>query len=796
MGGGVATRSRDRGDAPLALSKVRSRWVVALGRAAALGLLLTLAPALAAAQAPDVTTLPTIEVIGASPLLGAGIDRDKAPGATRSISEGDLRRNGTPSLVGALDRQIPGVNINDVQANPFQPDVQFRGFDASPVQGTPQGLAIYQNGVRINEAFGDTVNWDLIPDIAIDRVNLVGANPVFGLNALGGALAIEMKNGFTYEGGEAALSGGSFGRREATIEYGVRSGNLASYVAARGLDEDGWRRQSPSRLRQIYADLGARGESLTAHLSVSGASNRLSAIGPTPVELLAADRTAVFTFPQTAQNDMLFFTGAGSYRASDTLTLDGNLYRRSFRQDTLNGNTSDVQPCDPAVHPGFLCLGDATTLLVGVGGAPVLDTLGGATPGSLDRTSTRTTGYGGSLQATDTAPLLARDNHLVLGASIDRGEVDFAASNELGTIDPSLAVIGTGTVIAQPDGSVTPVRIKATNLYYGLYLTDTWNATPSLALTAGGRYNLAMIQIADQLGAALNGSHRFARFNPAAGATYKLTSEVTAYAGYSEANRAPTAAELACADPARPCGLDNFLVSDPALKQVVAHSVEIGLRGSRPAAGDGRLAWNLGLFRTESDDDIINVASTVTGRGFFQNAGVTLRQGLEAGFSYRGGSWLVHGDYSLVDATFQSALTLNSPANPQADVDGTIQVRPGDHIPAIPQHRLKLGADYTIVPAWTLGGDVVAASGQYLRGDENNRNPPISGYAVVNLHSSYRINERFEIFGLVQNLFDQKYETFGVFFDPTQVPNLNLTNPRSLSPGAPLAVFGGLRIGF
>jgi iron complex outermembrane receptor protein len=760
--------------------------------------LAVVAPVFAGAQtaAPDLTTLPTVEVIGTSPLLGTGIDRDKVPGATRSVSEGDLRRSGSPDLAGTLDRQVPGININDVQANPFQPDVQFRGFDASPVQGTPQGLAIYQNGIRINESFGDTVNWDLIPDVAIDRVNLVGANPVFGLNALGGALAVEMKNGFTYQGGEAVLSGGSFGRREATLEYGASGGGLASYVAVRGLDEDGWRRQSPSHLRQIYADLGARGESLTAHLSVSAATNRLAAIGPTPVELLSADRTAIYTFPQTAQNELLFFTGTASYRASDTLTIDGNLYRRSFRQDTVNGNTSDAQPCDPAVHPGFLCLGDATTLLVGVGGAPVPDTLGGATPGSLDRTQTRTVGYGGSLQATDTTPVLSRDNHLVLGASIDRGEVDFTAKNELAIIDPSLAVIGIGTIIAQPDGTVTPVHIKATNVYYGLYLSDTWNATPSLALTAGGRYNIATIRIADQLGMALDGSHRFSRFNPAAGATYKLTPQVTAYAGYSEANRAPTAAELACADPARPCSLDNFLVSDPPLKQVVAHSIELGLRGSRPAAADGRLAWNLGFFRTENDDDIINVASTSTGRGFFQNAGKTLRQGIETGFSYRAGRWLVHGDYSLVDATFQSSLTLNAPANPQAGGDGTIQVRPGDHLPAIPQHRLKLGADYTIVPSWTVGGDVIAASSQYLRGDESNRNPPISGYAIVNLHSSYRIRDSIEIFGLVQNLFDRKYETFGVFVDTTQVPSLNLTNPRSLSPGAPLAVFGGLRVSF
>jgi iron complex outermembrane receptor protein len=165
------------------------------------------------AETPAATTLPTTEVVGTSPLLGSGIDRDKVPANVRSFSANDLRREGTSDLTGTLQRRVPGVTINDVQANPFQPDVQFRGFDASPVLGTPQGLAVYQNGVRINEAFGDTVNWDLVPEIAIERMNLVSNNPVFGLNALGGALALEMRNGFTFQGFEGDLRGGSFGRR-------------------------------------------------------------------------------------------------------------------------------------------------------------------------------------------------------------------------------------------------------------------------------------------------------------------------------------------------------------------------------------------------------------------------------------------------------------------------------------------------------------------------------------------------------------------------------------------------------
>jgi iron complex outermembrane receptor protein len=764
-----------------------------------LALLCALAPGTARGQdaPPAAVTLPTTEVIGTSPLLGSGIDRDKVPAATRSFSDRDLRREGTADLTGTLNREVSGVNVNDVQDNPFQPDLQFRGFDASPLLGTPQGLAIYQNGVRINEAFGDTVNWDLIPDVAIDRVNLVGANPVFGLNALGGALAIEMKNGFTFQGGEGELSGGSFGRHGGSLEYGAQSGGLASYIAASGLNENGWRNHSPSQLRQLYADLGARNERITAHISFNAAANHLTALGPTPVDLLSDSRSATFTSPQTMHNDVAFLSATGAYQASDTLSFQSLFYYRSFRQTTMDGNTSDVQGCDPLTNPGKLCLDNDSTVLFDTAGQPVPDFLGGATPGSLDRTATHAKGLGGSLQATSTAPLFGRDNNLAIGASLDHGDVDFSASNELGIIAPDLSVGGTGIIVSQPDGSVTPVRVNTTNSYYGAYATDTFNLTPALAITAGGRFNVAMLRLDDRLGTSLNGNHRFSRFNPAAGATYKIIPELTAYAGYSEANRAPTAAELSCADPAHPCSLGNLLIADPPLRQVVARTYEAGLRGSlRPGNGGDKLAWNFGLYRIDNQDDIINVPSPITGRGFFQNAGNTRRQGIEAGIAYKHDRWSVSADYSLVDATFQSALTLNSPNNPFADANGQISVRPGNHLPSIPEHRLKFGTDYAVTESWTIGGSLVVASDQYLRGDESNQNPKIPGYAIVNLRSSYRLAEHFEIFGLVQNLFDQKYETFGSFFDPTQVPSLGLSNPRSLSPAAPLAAFGGVRISF
>jgi iron complex outermembrane receptor protein len=123
-----------------------------------------------------------------------------------------------------MSRGLPGLALGDQTGNEFQRDINYRGFTASPVIGTPQGLAVYQNGVRVNEVFGDVVNWDFIPETAINRMTLMPSNPVYGLNALGGALSIDMKNGFTYQGTETELRGGSFARRSASCRPEGRSG--------------------------------------------------------------------------------------------------------------------------------------------------------------------------------------------------------------------------------------------------------------------------------------------------------------------------------------------------------------------------------------------------------------------------------------------------------------------------------------------------------------------------------------------------------------------------------------------
>jgi iron complex outermembrane recepter protein len=754
-------------------------------------------------EAPPPETLPEVVVIGTTPLPGSGIDRDKVPSNAQSLSAPDTTKQGPAALGTALDQGLGSVNVNANQNNPFQPDIQYRGFEASPVLGTPIGVAVYQNGVRLNEPFGDNVNWDLVPDFAVNRLSLIPTNPVYGLNALGGALVIDMKNGFNFQGGEAEVSGGSFGRRQTTLQYGKQVGNVGAYIGANAYNDDGFRKLSPSQVRQLYADIGVEGDRGSLHLSFTGANNNLIGVGPTPIQLVDVDRTAVFTSPQKFHNTLAMPSLSGNYIATDSLSFQSNFYLRSAGRKVFNGNATGVQVCDPSI-PNTLCLGDPFTVLFGTNGQPVPNVLGGATPGENDNNSITSLGLGGSLQGTYTAPLFGHDNHLVVGASVDHADVDFNATNELGIIDPTtLVVSGTGIIINQPDGSLGPVNLETTTSYYGFYASDTFDVTPKLAVTVGGRYNIALVHLIDKIGTALNGESRFSRFNPAVGATYKILPNMTGYVGYAEANRAPTAGEIACSDPARPCSLDNFLTSDPAnLKQVVAQTYEAGLRGRLAAGRDetaGKIDWNIGIFRTDLSNDILNVPSAIISSGFFENIGNTRRQGIEAGIGYKDGTWQVSANYSLIDATFQSPIALSSPNNPFADANGNIQVRPGDHLPGIPQHRLKVNADYAITDKWTFGGNLIVASDQYFFGDQSNQNPKLGGYYVVNLHSSYQLTDNVELFGLIENLFDNKYATLGIFGDVTKTPLPGVANPsdpRFVSVAPPLAAYGGIRIRF
>jgi outer membrane receptor protein involved in Fe transport len=636
-----------------------------------------------AGAAPPMT-LPPVEVVGATPLLGSGVDRDKVPGETNILTDRDISRNGYPQMLRALDENVPGVTLDAATGNPFQPNLLYHGYLASPLQGNPQGLAVYLNGARFNQPFGDTVNWDLIPDLAIDRMDLVGSNPVFGLNALGGALSVRMKNGFTYHGTEIDLLGGSFAKYQGELQYGVESGNVAAYVSASGLHEGGWRDLQSSNIRNFYGDLGWRGNRGEVHLNVTAAGNTLNGPGTSPVELLAVNPSAQFTAPNLVKSKYTRVNLSGSYDLTDTTSLQGLVYYTYFLQKVANGNVPVASPCDDADQAGFLCVAN-DVFATDRAGNPIRDFLSGGPYSDLDQQSTNTNGYGASLQVTDRSELFGRPNQFIAGFSFDGAQTLFSSSTQIGGLSPSDRVFaGPGITIDQADGSIAPVRVGISDAYYGVFFTDTLDVTPQLAANVAGRFNLAQIDLNDQLGSTLTGNHTYSRFNPAGGLTYRILPGLTAYASYADANRTPTPAELACASATSPCSLANFFVGDPSLQQVVSHTIEAGLRTQFQPFEDTTLASDVAYFRSTLDNDILFVNSPIQGRAFFQNVGTTLRQGVDVSARLKTDRLLAWIAYSYIDATFETGFTASSANNPGADAEGNIQVRPGNHLPGTP----------------------------------------------------------------------------------------------------------------
>jgi outer membrane receptor protein involved in Fe transport len=756
-------------------------------------------PALLQAQQaapPPAVPVEAVTVIATSPLLGVGIDRDLVPGETTVLGSADLAREGTPNLTQALSEQVGGIELSSASGNPYQPDLYYHGFVASPLQGNSQGLAVYMNGVRFNQPFGDTVNWDLIPDIAISKLNVEGSNPVFGLNALGGSINVNLKNGFTYQGAQADVSGGSFGQVQGEFQYGAQSGTTSFYAAGSELHQGGWRDLQSSDIQNFYSDFGWRGDQAEVHLGVSMANSVLNGPGTSPVQLLAADPAAQFTAPNAVDNRSIGATLSGSYAVSDEWSIQTVGYYEYLLQRVQNGNSPNDFPCDDG--SGLLCSSPGVYSTTR-GGGTIPDFLHGGPYSELDTQTTNTNGYGVSLQATDTGDLFGLANHFVAGGSFDGAQTIFSGDATIGGLTPGTRIfVGPGVLIDEP-GINVPVRVSISDAYYALFASDTVALTPRLALTVSGRFNNAEVDLVDQNGGDLTGQHRYDRFNPAAGLTYKVTPWLTAYAGYSEANRAPTPAELSCAGPNESCSLANFFTGDPNLKQVVARTEEAGIRGALNATADLRVSYNVNLFRTNSDDDIEFINSVTLNRAYFQNIGTTRRQGFDAQVNLKDGPWRAYAAFSYTDATFQSGFVESAGSNPQGDANGNLTIRPGDRLPGVPASQAKFGASYQVSEPWSAGFSGVYQSGQYLSGDDANLNARLPSFVTVNIHSSYQITPHIEVFGRIENLTDARYYTYGTF-SPTSAVFLSqapgATNPRSYSLAAPIGGFGGVRVTF
>jgi len=763
--------------------------------------------AIAASAQESQSESPVVEVIAPTPVPGLGVPRDRLPANVQTLGNRDLDDEQGANIPDVLGLRLPSVTVNEIQGNPYQPDINFRGFTASPLLGTPQGLSVYQDGVRINEPFGDIVNWDLIPQAAVDSVTLIpGSNPLFGLNTLGGALSVRTKSGDTHPGGAVEFYGGSLKRLVGQFEVGQRFGDdMHGYTAGTWFNEDGWRDFSPSDVKQLFAKLGRRSQRFEWDLSLTVADTDLIGNALTPQSFLDQRRQSIFTHSDQTRHELAMPIFNASYFLTDSSRLSGTFYYRRVRTRILSGDVNDGfedGPNDLAAGGTGLNIGTAVD----------------------HRSATNQDGYGGALQWS----LTAGNHQLAVGTTADLSRSKFQQSSQLGIFDDTRGVVET-------DPEELDNALEGRTRAGSLFATDTWSLRPDLHLTLSGRYNFTKVKLQDTgpSAPALDGEHSFSKFNPAAGIAYQATKSVTFYGGFNQGNRAPTPIELGCADPNRPCTLPNGLAADPPLNQVVAQTFELGARGR--LAGNAR--WNAGVFQTTNTNDILFVGTT-TSAGFFTNFGKTRREGAELGVSGSSGALRWSAGYSFVRATFESSACIVSennssrgtspacspedPANAGTFLgDDLIAVSPGNRIPGIPEHTFKLTLAYEPAAAWMIGADIVAFSDQFVRGNENNAHQPgtamdlngedrtfqgsgkAAGYMVVNLYGRYAFARDWELFARINNLFDRKYASAGQLGENPfnaagqfQTDSGAWTRETFFAPGAPLSAWIGIRYKF
>ncbi|WP_075791784.1 TonB-dependent receptor [Massilia putida] len=712
------------------------------------------------------TNLPPaiVEIVGTMPLPGVGVAREMIPANVQTLNEAAVNAPDGATLPDALNRRLGSVVVNEIQGNPFQPDVNYRGFTASPLLGTPQGLSVYVDGVRMNQPFGDVVSWDLIPRAAIASLTLMpGSNPLFGLNTLGGALAVRTKDGEHDPGTIVSAQGGSYARAEIGFEHGGHDGRgLHWYVTGTGFRDGGWRDDSPTRLGQLFGKAGWRDGANDVALSAALSSASLAGNGLQEQRLLARDYASVYTKPDVTKNRAVLLNLTASHRVSDDLLLSGNAYYRRIRTSTLNGDLNG-DAFDEDVKKGL-----------------------------INRSASTQTNAGLSAQASVFG--------VTAGAAFDANRADFRQSVQFGDVDPERRIAPADAF----DGD-RAVDLTGRARTWSVYATDTVAVRDDLHMTLSGRYNRTAVRNRDHIDpgggrGSLDGDHRYGRFNPAIGITWSPSRQINAYAGYNEGSRTPTAVELGCADPATPCKLPNAMAGDPPLKQVVTRTWEAGVRWTV-----GGVHWNAGVFRATNGHDILFVADNAAGFGYFRNFGRTRRQGIELGADGRAGAVALSAHYTYLDATFASGETINSPANSSADADGNIAIRPGDRLPLTPHHVFKARAEWRITPAWSADLGMLAVSDATARGNENGLHRPdgsgkTAGHAVFDFGTALRATPRLRWFAQVDNLLDRRYATAaqlgaaGFTADGTFMARP--MHSTFYAPGAPRTIRVGLRYTF
>ena len=799
-----------------------------------------------------------VGVVGTAPLPGVEVAKDDIATPVQSVTSAELDRAGAADVSDYLARRSSGVHVNALQGNALQMDVSFRGFTASPLLGTPQGLSIFMDGVRQNQPFDDTVSWDLIPRVALSSVTLIpGSNPMFGLNTLGGALSLQTKDGREMRGTAASLSYGSHKNRILEFEHGGarRDDTLHWYVAGNLTADDGWREQSSSDVRQIFAKLGGQRGGAEWSIASAFANNELRGNGLQDVRLLDRAYDSVYTKPDITGNRAGSANLSAKSRTPGPWSWSANAYYRDLRTTTFNADANEDSLDQSVYQPS--AAERVALAAAGYSGFPTSGATAANTPfpswrcianallrdepaekcnGVLNRTALRQHNAGAAAQVTRTTAHDDLRNRFTVGAAFDYSRIAFTQSSELGYLNADRSVTGVGAfgdgvTGGNVDGEPYDTRVDLSGRIrtWSAYATDMISGGDRWTLTFSGRYNQTTIVNADRIlpgggTGSLDTDQVFRRLNPSIGLTVKPSASFNFYVGYGEGSRAPTSTELGCADPTTPCKLPNAMAGDPPLNAVVTRTFEAGLRSG--AASE--TTWSINAFRADNRDDILFVSSGQSGLGYFANFGRTRRQGIDVSLERRFGAATFTANYTFLLATFESAEDVTGTGNStnteaqagRKGLPGTIAITAGNEIPLIPRHNLKAGVSIDITSQLLMDLDVVAVSGVYARGNENNQHQPDGTYylgagrtdpfAVVDASARYRPVSRLELFLDVRNLFDHRYATaaqlgptaftaqgtFAARSLPAVGANFPVPQSTFLAPGAPRSLLFGSRVRF
>lgn len=736
------------------------------------------------ARAQTGTPTQTIDIIGTAPLPGQGVDRSLLPYTTQVLRRGRIDQAQADHLTDLLQRGLPGVQVNEVQGSPFQADLTFRGFRASGLIGASQGLSVFLDGVRINEPFGDVVNWDLVPEFALDSVSLVpGANPAFGLNTLGGSVALTTARASQVPGVRVQASTGSFGRHRFDISHGGQTGGLEHVFTIGLFDEQGWRDDSPGRLGTLSARLWQQTSLGEFSVGLLLGRSRLVGNGLLPLDTFDDDgvRTAdigrarpqaVYTHPDLTRNRLGQATLAWQHRLDSATRAEALAWTRRSNRDTINGDEAEEFDADSPGEPNA----------------------------AFNRTSTRQRAAGLSLGLSGRHGT----HRWQVGASAERARVSYEQTEQEGFFTSSRGV----EALAGEDAELS-AAVTGTSRTLGLYATDTWQLQPSTHLTGTLRFNQASVSNTltsvdddtDELRRRPTESFRYRSVNPALGAVHRLDAGLAVFANVARNTRVPTVIELGCADPAEPCRLPAGLQADPYLKQVRSTTIEAGLRwGSMSGSGGSVTA-----YRTVNRDDIVFRAVSVTGqRGYFQNVERTRHQGVDAEWRWRGTSLDVAIIASHLDATYQFDGVLRMG-------ERNVRIAPGTRIAGLARQQLKLVGDARVAPGWQLGADLQLVSRRGVAGNEDGffendedeqADFSLPGYAVINLRLSWKPAgvKGVELTAKVNNLLDRRYASFGALaetvFDAAGRFAGDEKDALFTAPGASRSLFVGLRYTF